>query len=74
LKATRRATSGCCATVNRAAIYVATSVPGERERLEARRQQLIAGEDSLGFDPGRNADDLAVLREMLGGGSVSRRP
>lgn len=51
--------------ISRVAIYVVTSVPGERERLEALRQQLVAGEDSLGFDPGRNADDLAVLREML---------
>ena len=40
--------------------------------MEALRQQLIAGEDSLGFDPGRNPDDLAVLREMLGDGRVNR--
>ncbi len=51
--------------VSRVAIYVATGEPGERERLEALRQTLIAGENALGFDPGRNPEDLAVLREMI---------
>ena len=51
--------------VSRVAIYVVATRPGERARLEARRQALIATENALGFDPGRNADDLAVLKELL---------
>lgn len=38
--------------------------PGEKDRLEARRQALVAGEHRIRFDPVRNPIDLAVLREM----------
>jgi len=48
---------------SRVAIYLATSIPGERERLDARRRSLAADEAALGFDPGRNPADLAVLRD-----------
>jgi hypothetical protein len=51
--------------VNRVAIYVATTHAGERERIEARRQALIAQETSLAFDPGRNPEDLTVLKGFL---------
>lgn len=46
------------------AIYVVAVRPGEIDRIEARRQALVAEENALGFDPGRNASDLAVLQEM----------
>ena len=49
---------------SRVAIYVAATTPGERARIEARRQSLIAQEDAFGFDPGLNADDLAVLKGL----------
>lgn len=51
--------------VSRVAIYVLAAVPGERDRIEARRQALVAGENALGFDPGRRPEDLAVLKEMI---------
>lgn len=51
--------------VSRVAVYVVAKAPGERARIEARRQALIAAENALGFDPGRNAADLAVLKELL---------
>ena len=53
---------------SRVAIYVAAMHTGERERIEARRKALIAEEDSLGFDPGRNALDLQVLKQLLESG------
>ncbi len=52
--------------VSRVAVYVVAAKPGERDRLEARRQSLIAHENALGFNPGRNPADLAVLQEMVG--------
>ncbi|MCL4180880.1 MAG: hypothetical protein KJ072_24420 [Verrucomicrobia bacterium] len=52
--------------VSRVAVYVAATVPGERDRIEARRQALIAAENALGFEPGRNPGDLAILRGLLG--------
>jgi hypothetical protein len=51
--------------VSRVAIYVVATQPGERARLEARRQALIAQENAFGLDPGRNPADLAVLQEMV---------
>lgn len=51
--------------VSRVAIYVAAPRVGERERIEARRKALLAEEDALKFDPGRNASDLAVLKELV---------
>jgi len=53
-------------SVSRVAIYVAANVPGEQERIESLRQKLIASENALGFDPGRNPEDLAALIEMVG--------
>lgn len=51
--------------VSRVAVYVAARNPGERERIEARRQALLAEENALGFDPGRRPEDLAVLRQLV---------
>ncbi len=51
--------------VSRAAIHVVAAKPGERARIETRRQALIAGENALGFDPAGTPADLAVLQEML---------
>jgi len=50
---------------SRVAIYVAATTPGERARIETRRQELVAIEKTNDFDPGRKPEDLAVLREML---------
>jgi len=50
---------------SRVAIYVAATTPGERARIETRRQELVAIEKTNGFDPGRKPEDLAVLREMV---------
>lgn len=47
------------------AIYVAARQRGERERIEARQQALVAGETVIGFDPGRNPTDTEVLRRLL---------
>ena len=46
------------------AIYLVAAKAGERARIEARRQALIAAEDALGFDPAHNAADLATLKEL----------
>ena len=51
--------------VSGVAIYVAAATPGERERLEGRRQALLAAEKAIGFDPAKNSDDLKQLRELL---------
>lgn len=47
------------------AVYVVSPRPGERERIEARRKAMVAAEDALGFDPGRNPEHLAALRELV---------
>ena len=44
---------------------VATRVPGERDRIEARRRALVAEEDALNFDPANRESDLQVLRQIL---------
>ena len=54
---------------SRVAVYVAAARPGERDRIEARRRAAIALEEATGFDPGRRAEDLAVLQEL-----VSKKP
>jgi hypothetical protein len=46
-------------------VYVVATKPGERTRIEARHQSLVAAENAIGFDPGRNPSDLAVLQEMV---------
>ena len=50
---------------SRVAVYVASTRPGERDRIEARRRAAIALEEATGFDPGRRSGDLAVLKELL---------
>jgi hypothetical protein len=50
---------------SRVAIYVAASKVGERARIELLRRRLIERETALGFDPGKNPSDLAVLRRLL---------
>lgn len=52
-------------TVSRVALYVAAAAPGEPTRLEARRQALLATERANDFDPGRKAQDLAALQELV---------
>lgn len=53
--------------VSRVAVYGVASKTGERARIEARRLALIASENALGFDPGRNPADLAVLKQLVAG-------
>lgn len=57
--------------VSRAGIYVAASRAGEQVHLEARRSALVDAENALGFDPGRNPADLAVLQELA---RLQRKP
>ncbi len=58
--------------VSRVAIYVVPATSGERGRIEARHRALVAAENALGFDPGRQPEDLAVLQERIG--KKSSRP
>jgi hypothetical protein len=51
--------------ISRVAVYVVAKTPGERDKIEARRQALFSAENAIGFDPGSNPADLAVLREMV---------
>lgn len=50
---------------SRVAVYVVASRAGERERIEARRQGLVAEEQALGAAPGRIPEVMAALRELL---------
>jgi len=50
---------------SRVAVYVTATRRSERQEIEARRKALIAEEDSVGFNPGRNAADLEVLKRLL---------
>jgi hypothetical protein len=49
---------------SRVAVYVASTRRGNREEIETRRKALIAEENSLGFNPGQNPEDLEVLRKF----------
>ena len=49
---------------SRVAIYVVAAAPGERARIESRHQSLLAAERAIGFDPGGNPPDLAVLKAL----------
>lgn len=49
---------------SRVAIYVASAKPGERARIEARRQALMNAENALDFDPAHKEADLQVLRQL----------
>ena len=57
---------------SRVAVYLAAARQGERKDMQARHKALIAEEDSLGFDPGRNPADLEVLMQILG--AAGKRP
>lgn len=51
--------------MSRVAIYVAAPARSEQHRIEARRQELLAVETAIGFDPGRRPADLAVLQSLI---------
>ena len=53
--------------VNVAGIYVLAPTPGLRGRMQARHADLCRFEESLGFDPERQAADLETLRRLLSG-------
>lgn len=46
-------------------IYVATPEPGLRQQTAARRDELLRGEEALGFDPARNDQDFELLARMI---------
>ena len=50
---------------SRVMIYIATPDKTLRERLEAERQQLVAAENALQFDPARNDADFNQLVQLL---------
>ncbi len=47
-------------------VYLATPQGELRSNLEAKRQELIAAEAALAFDPGTNDGDFAALAHLLG--------
>jgi hypothetical protein len=51
-------------SASRIAIYVAAASSSEMDRIEARRMALVAGEESINFNPAASPNDLAVLREL----------
>jgi len=51
--------------VSKVTIYVATTDPGLRARLETRRADLIRYEQSFQLDPARNDADFAALDAFL---------
>jgi hypothetical protein len=48
-----------------AGIYVATSVHGLRQRLEAKHSRLLQDETDCGFDPAGREDDYGILKHLL---------
>ncbi|MEN6428543.1 MAG: hypothetical protein ABFE13_24610, partial [Phycisphaerales bacterium] len=50
--------------ISKVGIYVVTGDPSLRERLEARRRELIRFEESLGFDAARSDADFEALRSL----------
>jgi hypothetical protein len=54
--------------VSGVAIYVAAAATGVRDRIEARRRDLVAVEDAMEFHPGPDGADLDVLRRILDAG------
>jgi hypothetical protein len=52
-------------TTHRVALYMAPAIPGEKVRLESRRQSLIAAETATAFDPGNKPEDLATLKTLM---------
>jgi hypothetical protein len=55
------------AQASRVALFVASRDLGLRSRIEERRRALVAEEEALGFDPGRNDADFEVLRRFSEG-------
>jgi len=51
-------------TVNVVGIYVASPLPGLREKLQAKHAELIAFERSFVFDPASNDTDFETLRQL----------
>jgi len=51
---------------SRVAIYIATPDTNLRSHLENKRQQLIAVETALQFDPAGNDTDFALLEQLAG--------
>jgi len=47
------------------AVYVATHDRTLRAQLAARREELVAEEEALGFDPARSDADFAALQALL---------
>ena len=54
--------NGRCGPEN---VWAVSPRAGLAQELEARRRELVAFEDSFGFDPGRKAGDLEELRRAL---------
>ncbi len=50
---------------SRVAVWVTAPETGARERIEARRRELVAFEESLGLDPARSDADFATLEAIL---------
>ena len=50
---------------SRVAVYLVPFQAGEVERIESRRQALLAREQALGFNPGTNPADLTVLQQLV---------
>lgn len=50
--------------ISKVGIYIATRDPSLRERLEARRRELIRFEVSFAFDPARSDADFEALRSL----------
>jgi hypothetical protein len=51
--------------VHVAGIYVATSLHGLRQRLDAKHSRLLQDETDCGFDPAGREDDYGVLKRLL---------
>jgi hypothetical protein len=51
---------------NKIGVYVAATDAGLRERLEARRREMLQFEESLGFDPAGSDADFETLTAFLG--------
>ncbi len=52
-------------SLSKVGIYVATLDSGLRARLEARREELIASEDALDFDPANDDADFETLSNLV---------
>ena len=52
-------------SASRVAVYVVTHDAGLRNSLEQERQELVAAEDALQFDPAQNDADFQKLEQLL---------